>query len=179
MRLFKIYSLIVIFLFLFCSCVKGGSDLQIELSPSGKNINDLVSVIYDETQLTEIVEFNGSLNRLNKKFPIECLRDNNNGYRVSYLGKESVAIVTFDSLGNKIIANIYSLNITKSEFDGLSNGHLLDEVMTVDPNGEYLFLYAGRNDIPRMSTHYTKDGYLITVEYDETLSIVEIKKEFI
>ena len=91
MRLTKINSLIsvIVELLVICSCVKGGSDLNIEISPSDKSIVDLASKIYDETELLDITKFNGSLNELSIKYPIECLRKVNGMFRVSYLGYES------------------------------------------------------------------------------------------
>ena len=100
-------------------------------------------------------------------------------YRVSYLGHGSIAVFLFDSSGNKIWGNTYSTQLLKSDFDGLVKGQSLDEVKAIDPNGEYLFLYTGRNDTPKVSSHYTKDGYLITIEYDVSNVIISINEELI
>ncbi len=181
MRLTKYYSLILIIVMLFalCSCTKGERDLNIDISPTDKSIVDLASKIYDETELLELTEFNGSLSDLNNKYPIECLRENNGIYRVSYLGDGSIAIFLFDGSGNRILGSVYSTQLLKSDFDGLVKGQSLDDVRVVDPNGEYLFLYTGRNDTPKVSSHYTKDGYLITIEYDVSNVIISINEELI
>ena len=160
--------LIIMMLFMICSCAKGGSDLNIEISPPDKSLVDLASKIYD-----------GSLNELNTKYPIECLREDNGMYRVSYLGDGNLAIFLFDSSGNKLFGSIYSTQSLKSDFDRLVKGQSLDEVRAIDPNGEYLFLYTGRNDAPKVSSHYTKDGYLITIEYDVSNVITSINEELI
>ena len=181
MRFSKYYFLaFVIAIFLvICSCTKGGRDLNIEISPPDKRLVDLTSKMYDETELLEITKFNGSLNELNVKYPIECLRKDDEMYRVSYLGDESITIVLFDSSGNKIMSNTHGAHLLKSDFDGLVKGKSLVEVRAIDPNGEYLFLYTGRNDIPKVSSHYTKDGYLITIEYDASNVIISINNELI
>ena len=119
------------------------------------------------------------MNEMNAKFPIECLRKKNSIYRVSYLGDGNIAVLLFDDSGNRVSGNIYSTPLLKSNFDNLKKGQLLDEVRVIDPGGEYLFLYTGRNDIPRMSSHYTKDGYLITIEYDASDKIRNINEELI
>lgn len=155
------------------------ADSSIEISPPDKSIVELVSKKYDETELLEISEFDGSLNGLSIKYPIECLRRDNGMYRASYLGNGSVAILVYDSSGNKILGNIYSMQLLKTDFNGLKKGQSLDEVIAIDPDGVYLFLYTGRNDIPRKSSHYTKDGYLITVEYDVSNVIISINEELI
>ncbi len=171
--------LIIMMLFMICSCAKGGSDLNIEISPPDKSLVDLASKIYDETELLEFMKFNGSLNELNTKYPIECLREDHGMYRVSYLGDGNLAIFLFDSSGNKLFGSIYSTQSLKSDFDRLVKGQSLDEVRAIDPNGEYLFLYTGRNDAPKVSSHYTKDGYLITIEYDVSNVITSINEELI
>ena len=181
MRLTKWFSLIatIVLVILICSCAKGGSNLKIEISPSDKSLVDLASKIYDETQLLELTKFNGSMNELNTKHPIECLRQDNGTYRVSYLGDGSIAVLLFDDSGNRLSGNIYSTLLLKSDFDSLVKGQLLDEVRLIDPNGEYLFLYTGRNDTPKVSSHYTKDGYLVTIEYDVSNVIISINEELI
>lgn len=181
MRFKKCFSLIavIVLLFVLCSCAKGGSDLKIEISPSDKSLNDLASQIYDETQLLEIAKFKGLMNELNDKYPIECLREDNGTCRASYLGDGNIAVILFDDSGNRLLGNIYSTQLLKSDFDGLAEGQLLEEVRAIDPNGEYLFLYTGRNDTPKVSSHYTKDGYLITIEYDTLNTIISIKEELI
>lgn len=181
MRLKKSFALIsiMILLLLLCSCAKGGSDLKIETSPSDKSLTDLTSKIYDEPQLSELMKFNGSIDELNAQYPIECLRENNGIYRVAYLGDGSIAVLLFDNYGNKFWGNIYNTQLLKSDFEGLTKGKPLEEVRKIDPNGEYLFLYTGRNDTPKVSYHYTKDWYLITIEYDASSSILSINEELI
>ena len=181
MRLIKYFSIIsvIVMLLTICSCTKGGSDLKIEISPSDKSLVDLASKVYEKKQLLELSKFNGSMNELNTKYPIECLRENNGTYRVSYLGNESIAVLLFDDLGNRLLGNIYSTQLLKSDFDNIKKGQLLDVVRKIDPNGEYLFLYSGKNDTPKVSSHYTKDGYLITIEYDVSNVIVSINEELI
>lgn len=183
---------VIVLLLFCCSCTKGEDDLkteifpfesegvlEIETSPLGKSLLDLSSKTYSETQLLKIVEFDGTLKELNTKYPAECIRANNGNFRVSYLGDSSVAVVLFDDTGNKILGNIHKAQRLQSDFDSLKAGNVLDEVREIDPDGEYLFLYTGRNDTPRVSTHYTKDGSLITITYDEQNIIIGINRELI
>lgn len=170
---------VLMMLLVICSFTAGGTDLNIEISQPDKSLVDLASKTYDETDLSELAEFNGLLNELNTKYPIECLRKDNGVYRVSYLGDGRIAVLLFDSSGNKILGNTYRTQLLKSDFNGLAKGQSLDAVRAIDPNGEYLFLYTGRNDTPKESLHYTKDGYLITIQYDASCSIISINEELI
>ena len=168
MRSAKYYfaAIVLIMLLVICSCTAGGTDLNIEISQPDKSLVDLASKTYDEADLSELAEFNGLLNELNTKCPIECLRKDN-------------GVLLFDSSGNKILGNTYRTQLLKSDFNGLAKGQSLDAVRAIDPNGEYLFLYTGRNDTPKESLHYTKDGYLITIQYDASCSIISINEELI
>ena len=153
--------------------------MDVKTSTSDKNLIELVSRIYDESQLNDIVRFNGNINELNDIYPTECLRRVGEYYRASYLGNDSVAIIIFDNSGKKLIGKIVSTQCLKADFEELEKGKSLDEVKNIDPKGEYLFLYTGRNDTPRKSSHYTKDGYLITIEYDVSFNIISKTEELI
>ena len=167
----------------FCSCTEGGNSLIIEISPSDKSLIELATETYDETQLMNIVSFDGSMNDLNAKYPIECLRYRNGMYYAAYLGNGSIAILTFDRSYNKVFDRIYGASLSKTDFDKSAKGMSLDEVRSIDPYGDYIFLYVERNDI-KQSAHCTNDGYYYTIEYvyDESLKswiVSEITSELI
>ena len=164
--------------FVFSACAKGDQDLKIAQSSSGKTLIELTSVIYEEQQLNEIVSF-GKLDDLNEHYPIECVRKRDGIYRVSYLGGEQIAVVTFDVYGNKISGKVYSAQLSKAEFDAVKAGQTLSDVQALDSDGDYLFLYSGRNDLERISYHYSKDGYLISIKYDTDNTILSVTEELI
>ena len=178
MRLKK-YLILFILLFMLCSCTEGGNGLDVKISSPNKSFLELASTTYDESQLLNIIQFEGTINELNAQYPIECIRKVKGGYRVSYLGDLSVAVIFFDNVGSKILGRVYSMVRLKSEFSDLTKGQSIETVQKIDPTGEYLFLYSGRNDLPRISTHYTRDGSLITIEYDSSRMILDIKEELI
>lgn len=139
----------------------------------------MASKIYDDWELQKVVEFEGNIDQLNDKYPIECIRKNNPGYRVSYPGNDKVAVILYDNSGKKISGVIYNTERSKSDFGALIKGESLDEVLKTDPDGEYLFLYTGKNDTPKASSHYTNDGYLISIEYDDFNTVISISEELI
>lgn len=179
MRSFKLCFVTIMLLCLMSACVKEVNDLKISISPSDKALSELASTHYSRSQLMEIIQIDESIDNLNKKYPIECMRETGGNYRVSYLGESCVAVILFDKNGNRMLGNLYDTAQSKSDFSPLEKGSLLGDVQKIDPNGEYLFLYTGRNDIPKTSTHYTVDGYLITIEYDEVNVISGITEELI
>ena len=152
-----------------------------ETSSLNKTLIDLATKTYDDSELLEVTQFSGSIKELGFQYPIECLREDGGLYRVSYLGSENehIAVLWFDNSGNKVLWRIHGTRLINSDFEELSKGDVLEDVRDIDPNGEYLFLYTGRNDTPRISYHYTKDGYLIAIEYDVSNSIININKTLI
>ena len=180
MRFKKQFSLIsvVMLLFLICSCEKGENGLKMQVSPSNKTLVDLASKVYDDSQLFEIAEFKGTMNELDKKYPVECLRQNDDAYHVSYLGNERVAVLLFDNSGNKVFGKVYIAKKSKSDFDTLVKGQSVDDVMAFDPDGEYAFLYTSSGG-PLLSAHCTKDGYGIYIEYDASWIIINTYEELL
>lgn len=167
MRIVKCFGIVIVLLFAFCSCTKGDGEMNIIESPSNANLIDIVTKTYNDSQLFDIVKFDGTINELNSRYPVECVRKINHLYQILYLGDSTVAIMTYDNLGNKVSGKLYDAKLKKSDYEDLTNGMSINEVKMIDPNGEFLFLYSGRNDSPKISTHYTSDGYLIIIEYDE------------
>lgn len=181
MNLNKVNSILAALLVVFalCSCRKEENALNVELSPTNLNVNELVSVVYDESQLYDIVQSNNSIDTLNNRYPIECLRKSNGILRASFLGDASVAVLLFDQTGSLILENIYHTSTLSSDFKDLTIGDSLKAVQSIDPDGSFVFLYTGRDDTPKMSTHYTRDGYLITIEYNASSTITKIDLELL
>lgn len=60
---------------LMFSCAAAESELQAVVSPANQTIVALASKTYDDAQLLEISQFDGSLNELNAQYPAECVRE--------------------------------------------------------------------------------------------------------
>ncbi len=177
MRIIKCCFVFVILVSLLTSCSNNGGAVSMNIAQPEQLLSELVSKVYTSDQLSEIVKFRGSMKEFNSQYPIECIRESEYAYRVAYLGSESVAIIFFNRDGEHILGRIYKLFPSKSNFESLSIGEPLDDVKQMDPDGEYMFLYTGSNDAPRTSTHCTKDGYWIEIEYTEDNLISSINIE--
>lgn len=179
MKHIKYFLLSVLLLCVLSSCGKGESNLKEKICSPDKNINELVSRKYSNSQLLTIAQLEVTMEGLDKQYPIECLKEIENFYRVSYLGNDSVSVIYFDSSENKLFGRVYGLYLEKDDFIGLTAGQSLESVQKIDPHGEYLFLYTGSDNAPRVSTHYTKDGYIITVNYDDENTISSVTTDLI
>ena len=158
---------------------------ELKVSPNDKSIVELSSTVYSKSQLEEITSFSGSIWALNMKYPITCLRKTNNGFRAAYRGKESVAIVYFNEAGHTKDAGMsFDAKHLKDDFAALSVGQPLSDVQKIDSSERpYLFLKLGTSCYD-YSTHYTQDGYIITIYYGtdvtgNTFVITHIQIEYI
>lgn len=177
MRIVKCCFAFIILVGLLASCSNGGGVVGMNIAQPNQLLSELVSKVYMSDQLLEIVRFRGSMEELNTQYPIECLRESEYAYRVAYLGNDDVAIIFFNRDGSYITGRLYKLFPSKLKFEDLSVGKSLDYVQEMDPDGEYLFLFTGSNNVPRISTHCTKDGYLVEIEYTEDNLISSINIE--
>ena len=179
MQYFKMFILLMAIVILLCSC----SNSTINNNESSHNTTQPTDNIvmkeckYTDDQLNSIINFSGNLNELLDSFHPDYNQNIENGFRTVYYGKKHVAIVLFDLNGNKTFSHKYSCDFPKESYEHLQIGNSIDMVRSIDPNGEYLFLFTGRNDIPKKSTHCTSDGYYYTITYDENNMITDIFSE--
>ena len=161
------------------------AEFGFKLSPTDVNVLDLVTKIYSDEELSEIKQFEGTIKELNELYPIECVRLTENSYRVVYKGESKFVMLFFEEeTGEAGIflysrPRIYGANLMKSDFEALSNEQTLNKVKALDPDGEYIFAYLGTRSVPQISSHCTKDGFFISVEYDEDYHVINITKELI
>ncbi len=174
MKLKTFYKLLFLLFIIMTEFCEWGIHMDYSLLASDNNIKSIPSTIYDETDLDNIVNSNMSLRDLNNAYPVEHIKEENGVSRVVFIGNDHIAVLVYDNLGNKLLGKKYEIRLHKSDFIKLSKGMPIEKVMDIDPHGEYLFFETGRNDIPKQSTHFTKDGYIIIIEYDNMFRIKKI-----
>lgn len=174
-------SILFVMTILLCACadvgvkkdteystpMQDGSKIDSLLSSSEKKMEQLVTKVYSDDKLKEIANLRlSSIDDVNEAYPIECFRKIIDGYyRAAYVGKDSVVILEFDKTGFCYAGISYKLQNSKQDFDNIKIGDTLDTVRTLDPYGDYPFLYYSNPDFPDASTHCTTDGYYITIQY--------------
>lgn len=176
MRIAKFVG-VILAVCLLCACAGGGDVQSATASPPDMSLVDLATTVYTDEALRDILQFDGTFRELDAKYPVECARSVSGSLRVAYQGNTQVALLLFDDNGGKLAGRVCNAVCARSDFDPLTRGSSLEDVQRIDPGGEYLFLYTGRNDTPRESTHCTRDGYLITIEYDSENAISGITIE--
>jgi len=152
------------------------------------NHNPGETFLYSDEQLTEIAELADAKDALMKQYPTSYVwsvsiveNDISNatpGVVLYYRGETKVLEIIFDgSSGRKISSHFYSTFCSRNAFDALEIGQSLTDVQRIDPEGKFYFLYTGRNDVPRVSKHYTTDGFFIRITYDMDNVIEKIEIE--
>lgn len=177
MRYIKCVTVLFVLIVLLTSCVSNDV-LGVPLSPNNINIAELVTKKYSDDELNSIADFEGTVSDLNHIYPVECFRKFMDGYRSVYCGNKKICILTFDVKGTKKYGGVYDCSKTKADFNGVFLGQSIDSVKVIDPKGDYIFLYTG-SEGSKISTHFTKDGYMIMIHYDDSLTVVKIECELI
>lgn len=181
MRIFKCFCLVIILVVLgLCSCdydEKNKEVLSVSDYQESHLSIDTTTYMYTDKQLSSIIQYKGTMSELIVDYPTNYIDEIESCYRVIYYGENSAAVVLFDNDKNILVAQTYSLLHEKSVYENLQIGHHLNDVQILDPGGEYFFLHTGRNDIPKISTHYSIDKYIIKITYDENNLITNIDIE--
>ena len=186
MKKFMCIAIISVLLFL-PGCNQTEND-EITTKPNGETQGALQSgeiFVYSDEQLTEIAGSNAAKDTLLENYPTTYIRavsiaqsdlsDAKPAVEVYYRGETKVLQLMFDAIsGDRLSSLFHSTFCSKNEFEPLAIGQSLSDVQAIDPNGEYWFLYTGRNDMPWVSTHYTTDGFIIRVTYDQNNVIEKI-----
>lgn len=170
---------IVSVLCILSSCFKENKKMKIDISPINYTVFENTTQKYSERDLVQIINIYDSIESLNRVFPIECIRKIDTGYRICYLGESSVAVLFFDSNQSKTFGKIYCLDGARQDLERLKIGSSVSKVQEIFPNGDFPFLYSGRNDVQKESVHCTKDGTFILIEYDDYNCISSIKSELL
>ncbi len=132
---------------------------------SDEEIESLYAIIQDDPMSTEEKI---TLIRLNKGFFGTTVNDDRVLWSYAYIyGKTELLYLSWPAEAGddrKVSGCLFPLSPEKSVFEAITPGTSLEEVRTLDPDGQYLFLYTGVQ-LPPGSTHYTEDGYVVAVAY--------------
>lgn len=155
-------------------------DSSSEDSVDGDVSIEKVIIGYTSDEIMAIHEFEGTKEALLSKYPDGRAQKEGESTLIYYYGDDFIVEV-FYSNDEDIDPFVLVINSerTKSEFYKLETGTGLEEVREFAPKMWCNFDSAGRQDIPRESYHYTTDGYMITIEYDENSAVCKITDKYI
>lgn len=155
-------------------------NFYVETSSANDNVNKLINRIYSDKELEEINSLRLSYLELDNLYPIECVRYVNNfEYSVTYKGENKYLIIKFNKSGEKKYSKIYISTYKKSDFSFITIGESFFNIKKFDDNGYYYFWNVGNTEAEYKSWHYTIDGYIIIITYDEHLDVIGIEEQLI
>ncbi len=141
-----------------------------------QNIHSLTVTTYNNDGLEEIKNFEGTYYELGAKHPGGCTKTVGGCLRVSFLSEDRVAVLLFDSQGNKLSGDVYTTTCALSELSELAVGDSMDKVKQVHPEAYFPMITMDKDRI--RSEHYTNDGFIVTIFYEND-QIAEITTELI
>lgn len=141
-----------------------------------QNIHSLTTTTYSNDGLEEIKNFEGTYYELGAKFPGGITKTVGDCLRVSFLSEDRVAVLLFDSQGNKLSGSVYTTTCALSQLSELKVGDSMDKVKQVHPDAYFPIITTGKDRI--RSEHYTDDGFLVTIYYENDL-ITEITTQLL
>lgn len=155
--------------------------MKSKISDKNQTVYELTINKYTQEQLNQIEASNYSYQDLDKKYPAQCVRESDNFYRVVYTCTDNrkLLILNYDKQGGLLFQKQVMPNVEKKVLASIALGVTVDDVKKIDESGEYLFLYTGSTDTPKVSTHYTIDGFLCQIEYDTNWKVVAFHYELI
>ena len=126
---------------------------------------------YTQEQLEAIVQLDCSMDELQKQCPTNYVYKIHKECRFLYFGKDSVGVIRYID-GRLRESKIYGCSNIKKTFEEIQIGTSFKEIRTMDPNGDYWFLYLERRDFAKSSYHFTSDRYVVRIDYDNATACV-------
>ncbi len=160
-----------------------GSNEAVRYIEIGESQNSLeyICSVKDYNKLIEVLSGRPSVEVLHKTIGIDFIKTISNGYSTVFRTNEGLIEVKFDANKNHISTKKLFLNpnISELDMDQISVGNTLTFVRSVDPWGDYPFLYASQSGTTAISSHYLENGISYRFYYDEEWCVIAIEKSFL
>lgn len=176
----------MICIFILSGCNKKyETDIFHDISDSSENIIDVVTETYSDRDMFDKIDTEKySLKELNELYSIEFIRkykraDDSYVDNVVYMTSYGYIILYYDKSGNYEFGKDVIVEKSLKDFYVLNTGYSVDNMQKFDKNGNFSFLYTGYTGTPKISTHYTTDGYMVTVHYDSDYAVEKIEYRLI
>lgn len=178
----KYIHLLVLFLCtILCACSASGEVLHVVKIDESENSLQFVSPEVDSEILFKLLSMRPSIDELNSAIPLSFIKTTETGYTTIFQTEKGMVLVSFDAQQVYSHAQILRIaqGISEKEMDNIAIGSHLEDVMLIDPDGEYLFLYTSSSDVPLISQHLLENGVQYTFFYDEEFHIISIKRSIL
>lgn len=176
----KTRMLIIFIALCLTACQAGDRDgIQIALSDPDQTVYQLATTVYTAKRLRQIEQSGYNYHDLSANYPVQCVRQAGKLYRVAYRATDRLLLLYYNQQGKLLFHKRQTPTVAKQALDMVNVQDNVYAVKAIDPTGTYDFLYTGDTEIPRVSAHYTTDGYLLHIEYDERWRVAKMSWELI
>lgn len=163
-------------------CKSNEPNFPVALSDTTRSAFELCTKGYKDTELDKIYQFmldDAKINakKLHDKYEIQCLRKDDDGYAVYYIGNTRILLLRFNEKGEWVkrdrLHSMYRVTETRGKFDLLKEGDNVTKVQSTDPVAYFPFL-VDPSGADLRTDHYTGDGYHTVILYDDNYNISSI-----
>ena len=130
-------------------CKSNEPNFPVALSDTTRSAFELCTKGYKDTELDKIYQFmldDEKINakKLHDKYEIQCLRKDDDGYAVYYIGNTRILLLRFNEKGEWVkrdrLHSMYRVTETRGKFDALKEGDNVTKVQSTDPVAYFPFL---------------------------------------
>ncbi|MGM9601661.1 MAG: hypothetical protein ACI3W5_08815 [Faecousia sp.] len=180
MRIIKLLLTIFICAML-CAC--SSSEETMDVLEIDKTQNSLQFILSEKNyeELCKVLGGKPSVSSLHNSISVDFIKATDTGYSTVFQTERGLVLVVFDSQQMYAYAkNIrLSQSVLEKEMDGIEKGAPLEKIQSLDPNGDYSFLYVSQSGAPAISHHYLENGMHYTIYYDDEFCVLSVKKEML
>lgn len=168
---------------LLTGCDEKPANFPVAVSDTTRSAIELNTGGFRDADLEEMYRFmrdGATVNQLNDKYEIACLRKRDDGYQALYWGTKKMLVLNFDAEGNWIEADrlhsLFRLIGSRVKLDQLKAGDNVLKVQQADPTAYFPFL-ADKENGDLETNHYSEDGYHTRILYDKDFNITSVTYE--
>ena len=177
-------QLVLLLLFIALLCL---SSCNSEINSKDKNIMTII----DQNQILikasmptlnkeaqEYIACRPKLNELYESLSIKGYKSVNNAYYTIIDIEGEWHLLSFQEDGTFVSDRLITFSDANSEemIKQIEVGQQLAYVQSVDPDGQYDFLYAGWSDFPKYSYHFYESGNAYYIRYNDSDTVSSITK---
>lgn len=186
----KISFVFLAVLALVCGCSENrGTDL-VTTQPTTLTTTALytvasgeVPIYYTDAQLDIMYESASTLQQQTSEYATNYVKEGDAGYRVVYRGDTKAVIFVYDWEGERVAQSFWGLSpLAKTAYDVIAIGDPFSRVQDLDPNGNYEVVEHSERHCTshgRVSIHFTIDGYMVLIKYDQAFCVEYIEVDML
>lgn len=140
------------------------------------NCMDYIKQTISYNALSELLKSKPTLEELNANISLEFVRKLDTSYRAVMKTEQGWVQAFFNQDGTfaESVKMGKLKSVLKDDLLKIPFGMPVKQVQEIDPDGDYNFMYASWSGYPKKSYHYTSDGYVFSIYYDDAYEVMDI-----